>query len=157
MHNHSSLMNVISFILSHYNNNNEYLECPTHTGPKRLHVLCKYILSEFNTYNMNVHTCTHIHRLAHAHTRFKSDVSIQVICFIWLQLQMSFIVNSGASWIASTILFESQLSFVPLLSFSLWSKQETLFMFFMGNIGWSVLTGWSFSETSIVDVGHFSF
>ena len=44
------------------NNNNEYLEHLTHTGPKRLHILYKYILSTFNTYNMNAHTCTHTYR-----------------------------------------------------------------------------------------------
>ena len=44
------------------NNNNEYLEHLTHTGPKRLHILYKYILSTFNTYNMNAHTCTHTRR-----------------------------------------------------------------------------------------------
>ena len=38
------------------NNNNEYLEHLTHTGPKRLHILYIYILSTFNTYNMNAHT-----------------------------------------------------------------------------------------------------
>ena len=36
------------------NNNNEYLERLTRTGPKRLHVLCKYTLSKFNAYNKNV-------------------------------------------------------------------------------------------------------
>ena len=41
------------------NNNNEYLERLTHTGPKCLHVLYKYILSKFNAYNMNAHTHTH--------------------------------------------------------------------------------------------------
>ena len=35
--------------------------------------------------------------------------------------------------------------------------RESLFEFFAWNISWSVLTGWSFSETSIVGVGHFSF
>ena len=38
------------------NNNNEYLEHLTRTGPKCLHVLYKYILSTFNTHNMNAHT-----------------------------------------------------------------------------------------------------
>ena len=38
----------------------------TRTGPKRLHVLYKYILSKFNAYNMNAHTHTHTHRLAYA-------------------------------------------------------------------------------------------
>ena len=52
-----------------YNNNNEYLERLTRTGPKRLHVLYKYILSKFNVYNMNAHTRTHTHRIAHARTR----------------------------------------------------------------------------------------
>ena len=67
---------------------------------------------------------------------FKSGVSIQinVICFIWLQLQMSFVDSRGASWIILTILLESQLSFVPLLSFSLWSKQESLFLSFSRGI-----------------------
>ena len=35
---------------------NEYLERLTRTGPKRLHILYKYILSKFNAYNMNAHT-----------------------------------------------------------------------------------------------------
>ena len=35
------------------NNNNEYLERLARTGPKRLHALYKYILSNFNAYNMN--------------------------------------------------------------------------------------------------------
>ena len=43
------------------NNNNDYLERLTHTGPKRLHVLYKYILWKFNAYNMNAHM--------HAHTQ----------------------------------------------------------------------------------------
>ena len=47
-------------------NNNEYLERLTRTGPKRLHVLYKYILSKFNAYNMNAHTHTNTHRLAYA-------------------------------------------------------------------------------------------
>ena len=42
-------------------NNNEYLERLTRTGPKRLHVLGKYILSKFNAYNMNAHTHTRTH------------------------------------------------------------------------------------------------
>ena len=92
---------------------------------------------------------------------FRSDVSIQVkvICFIWLQLQMSFVVSRGASWIMLTVLFESQLSLVPFLSFSLWSKQESHFSRFsrgiLADAFW--LHGWSFSETSIVGMGHFSF
>ena len=60
------------------NNNNGYSECLTHTGPKRLHILYMYTLSDFNTYNMNSHThvcvnvCmharTHTHTHAHTHT-----------------------------------------------------------------------------------------
>ena len=42
-------------------NNNEYLERLTRTGPKRLHILYKYILSKFNAYSMNLHTHTHMH------------------------------------------------------------------------------------------------
>ena len=53
-----------------HNNNTEYLERLTHTGPKRLHVLGKYILSKFNAYNMNAHTRPHTqtHTCTHAHT-----------------------------------------------------------------------------------------
>ena len=58
------------------NNNNEYLECLTCTGPKHLHILCKYILSKFNAYNKNAHTHTHTHththRLAHACMRART-------------------------------------------------------------------------------------
>ena len=50
------------------NNNYEYLERLTRTGPKRLHVLYKYILSNFNAYNMNAHTYTHTHTHARTHT-----------------------------------------------------------------------------------------
>ena len=45
------------------NNNNEYLERLTSTGPKRLHVLYKYILSKFNAYNINAHTHPQTHAL----------------------------------------------------------------------------------------------
>ena len=51
------------------NNNNEYFERLTRRGPKRLHVLYKYILSKFNAYNMNAHTHARTHRLAHARNR----------------------------------------------------------------------------------------
>ena len=59
------------------NNNNEYLERLTRTGPKRLHILYKYILSKFNTYNMNAHTHARTHTDSHtrnevATTRTKS-------------------------------------------------------------------------------------
>ena len=53
------------------NNDNEYLECLTRTGPKRLHVLYKHILSKFNAYNINAcaHTQTHTHTDPHTHAR----------------------------------------------------------------------------------------
>ena len=51
-----------------YNNNNEYSERLTHTGPKRLHVLYKYILSKFNKYNKNTHTHMHAHTKTCTHT-----------------------------------------------------------------------------------------
>ena len=65
-----------------YLNNNEYLECLTCTGPKRLHILYEYILSKFNAYNMNAHTHPHTHThtetctcmcvLMHTHTHTHS-------------------------------------------------------------------------------------
>ena len=79
---------------------------------------------------------------------FKSDVSIQVnvTCFIWLQLQMSFVVSRCASWIILMILFKSQLFFIPLLSFSLWNKQESHFSSFLCGIlveaFWLAETSW---------------
>ena len=42
-----------------FNNNNEYLERLTRTGPKRLHVLYKYILSKFNAYIASVFAIMH--------------------------------------------------------------------------------------------------
>ena len=48
--------------------------------------------------------------------------------------QMSFVVNRRVSWITLTVLFESQPSFVPLLSFSLWSKQESHLLSFSHGI-----------------------
>ena len=53
----------------HNNNNNEYLERLARTGPKRLHVLYKYILSKFNAYNMNAHTHARTHTDSHTHAR----------------------------------------------------------------------------------------
>ena len=82
MHDHSSLMNVICFIWSHYD------------------------LSLMLAFQVNV------------------------ICFTWLQLQMSFVVNRRASWIILTVLFRSELPFVPLLGFSLWSKQDIFLIIF---------------------------
>jgi len=67
---------------------------------------------------------------------FKFNVSFQVnvICFIWLELQMAFVANRHASWIILMVLLESQLSFVLLPSFSLWSKQESHFSSFLRGI-----------------------
>ena len=64
-------------------NNNEYLECLTRTGPKRLHVLYKYILSKFNAYNMNAHTCftqtrTRTHACTHIHTHQGNETEEKV-------------------------------------------------------------------------------
>ena len=58
------------------NNNNEYLQCLTHAGCERLHVLYKYILSKFNAYNMNAHT--HMHAHIQAHTRTRAHVCVCV-------------------------------------------------------------------------------
>ena len=66
------------------NNNNEYLERLTRTGPKRLHVLYKYILSKFIAYNMNAHTHarthtdshTHAHTHTHIHTHTHTHLSL---------------------------------------------------------------------------------
>ena len=65
--------------LSATNNNNEYLECLTHTGPKHLHVLYKYILSKFNTYNMHTraHTRMHTHTDSHMCTQTHTLVAYQ--------------------------------------------------------------------------------
>ena len=49
----SSVSNCLN---NHNNHNNEYLEHLTCTGPKRLHVLYKHILSKFNAYNTHTHT-----------------------------------------------------------------------------------------------------
>ena len=48
------------------NNNNEYLERLTRTGPKCLHVLYKYIFVKIQCIQ---HECTHTDSHMHAHTR----------------------------------------------------------------------------------------
>ena len=53
-----------------YNNNNEYLERLTHTGPKCLHTLYKRILSKFNAYNTHIHTDPPSPLLTHAPTAY---------------------------------------------------------------------------------------
>ena len=59
-----------------FNNNNEYLERLTCTGPKCLHILTNTYLSKFNAYNMNAQTrtCTHAHN---AHTQTHTAVAYQ--------------------------------------------------------------------------------
>ena len=59
-------------------NNNEYLEHLNHTGPKRLHVLYKYILSKFNAYNMNAHTHTHTHAHTDSHTHARAHTHTHI-------------------------------------------------------------------------------
>ena len=58
---------TLSFVCCNYNNN-EYLERLTRTGPKRLHVLYKYIfiVKIQRIQHECTHTRTHAHRLAHA-------------------------------------------------------------------------------------------
>ena len=70
-------LGLVVYMQWNNNNNNEYLEHLTRTGPKCLHVLYKYILSKFNAYNMIAHTHTHAHThtLAHACTMNAPDVS----------------------------------------------------------------------------------
>ena len=53
---------------SNKNDNNEDLERLTNAGPKRLHVLYKYILSKFTAYNINTHTHAHAYTQTRAHT-----------------------------------------------------------------------------------------
>ena len=52
------------------NNNNEYLQRLTRTGPKRLHVLYKYIIivKIQRIQHECTHKRTHTHRLAYMHT-----------------------------------------------------------------------------------------
>ena len=42
-------------------------------GPKRSHVLYKYILSKFTAYNMNAHTHARTHTDSYTHARALSD------------------------------------------------------------------------------------
>ena len=56
------------------NNNNEYLERLTRTGPKRLHVLYKYIFVKIQCIqhectHTRTHTDLHTHARTHARTR----------------------------------------------------------------------------------------
>ena len=81
------------------NNNNEYLKRLTRTGPKRLHILYKYVLSKFNAYNMNAralapartHTHTHTHARTHAHTHTHTHTHNAVILRLkqWLPCLVS--------------------------------------------------------------------
>ena len=62
------------------NNNNEYLERLTHTGPKRLHVLYKYIFVKIQCIqHERKHTRMHTHRLAHVcmHARTHTHTDTQ--------------------------------------------------------------------------------
>ena len=68
-----------------YNNNNKYLERLTCTGPKRLHVLYKYILVKIQCIQhecTHTHACTHTdsqrHACVHTHTHTPVGVCINV-------------------------------------------------------------------------------
>ena len=67
-------------------NNNEYLERLTRTGPKRLHVHYRYILSKFNAYNMNAHTHARAHTDSHTHARtpvaYQGNETEEKVCFL---------------------------------------------------------------------------
>ena len=56
------------------NNNNEYLERLTRTGPKCLHVLYKYIFVKIQCIQ---HECTHTDSHMHAHTRTHTHTHTQ--------------------------------------------------------------------------------
>ena len=56
------------------NNNNEYLERLTRTGPKCLHVLYKYIFVKIQCIQ---HECTHTDSHMHAHTHTQTPVAYQ--------------------------------------------------------------------------------
>ena len=58
------------------NSNNEYLESLTRTGPKRLHILYKYILSKFSAYNMNARTHMHAHTQTSIRTHVRTHIHI---------------------------------------------------------------------------------
>ena len=87
-----------------YNNNNEYLERLTRTGPKRLHVAHKYTLSKFNAYNMNAHThthtLTHTHRLAHARTIYVWCITCSIFIHRsdWCTVHNVFCLHPCSHW-----------------------------------------------------------
>ena len=56
----------------------EYLERLTRTGPKRLHVLFKHILSKFSVYNMNAHAHTQTRTYTYAHTHAQTHTHTPV-------------------------------------------------------------------------------
>ena len=106
------------------NNNNEYLERLTRTGPKRLHVLYKYILSKFNAYKMNVHTharthtqirtCTHARSRAYTHTHTHTKrvcvcvwggLPIQMFCSNLAQCQIANFNENGNAMVSQFCLF----------------------------------------------------
>ena len=72
-------------VLIQNNNNNEYLERLTRTGPKRLHVLYKYIFVKIQCVQHEcTHTRMHTHRLAdahtHTHTHIQTNTHTPVAC-----------------------------------------------------------------------------
>ena len=56
-----SLLHLWLSIINNNNNDNEYLERLTRTGPKRLHVLYKYIYCQNSMHTTWMHTHTHAH------------------------------------------------------------------------------------------------
>ena len=112
------------------NNNNEYLECLTCTGPKRLHVLYKDILSKFNAYNMNAHTHArtptdpHTHACTHArtHTHIQEQVALAafLLAAVCTWKRTFLFVFCSRLWLAcaqillNTVLWSSRLQWTRL-------------------------------------------
>ena len=85
-----------------HNNNNEYLERLTRTGPKCLHVLYKYIFVKIQCIQHEcTHTRTQTHRLAHAHAHTHTHTHTQHSEYVRCSQHSEFLFVrlGGWSWI----------------------------------------------------------
>ena len=89
--------------LRFYNNNNEYLERLTRTGPKRLHVLYKHIFVKIQciqhgcTHTRGTHTQTRTRMHTHTDTTEYTQVAYQgSLQFLWSQCSLN---GSQLNWV----------------------------------------------------------
>ena len=112
------------------NNNNEYLECLTRTGPKRLHILYRHIVQ----IQRSQHERTHTHTCTYACTRrLANPCKFQAVLFSFQRSPETWsnwgcvkdAVVSGPEGCVKVVVVQSQRNLICTAVYNTWSKCQT--------------------------------